>query len=228
MANCSLTRIRSLRYSSHSILRNYRPISTRDFGLKVKNKSSYYIVHKNTTQISGAVEQRRRLHKIYNTQTKIQEGTRRKKGQSLLHPTHLPRLNIINPPTNIHRPSNRPARSQKRHIILNPLPELRKRQPIKPLTVYGIKFGHSLRTQILCDRGIDPVVREALHATMGMLDDEDFGRLEQLLGDDEGAEGVAGAAAGVADDMGVAGGDAEGGVGVDAAVHAGYCVAVGM
>ena len=57
---------------------------------------------------------------------------------------------------------------------------------------------------------------------MGMLDDEDFGRLEQLLGDDEGAEGVAGAAAGVADDMGVAGGDAEGGVGVDAAVHAGY------
>ncbi len=58
---------------------------------------------------------------------------------------------------------------------------------------------------------------------MGMLDDEDFGGLEQLLGDDEGAEGVAGAAAGVADDVGVAGGDAEGGVGVDAAVHAGYC-----
>lgn len=58
---------------------------------------------------------------------------------------------------------------------------------------------------------------------MGVLDDEDFGRLEQLLGDDEGAEGVAGAAAGVADNVGVAGGDAEGGVGVDTAVHAGYC-----
>ena len=57
-----------------------------------------------------------------------------------------------------------------------------------------------------------------------MLDEEDLGRAEELLGDYEGAEGVTGGGAGVADDVGVAEGDAEGGGGVDAGVHAGYWV----
>lgn len=55
-----------------------------------------------------------------------------------------------------------------------------------------------------------------------MLNHEDLGGAEELLGDDEGAQGFAGRAAGVADDVCVAEGDAEGGGGVDAGVHAGY------
>lgn len=58
---------------------------------------------------------------------------------------------------------------------------------------------------------------------MCVLDDEHLRGAEELLGDDDRPESVAGAAAGVADDVGVAEGDAEGGGGVDAAVHAGYC-----
>lgn len=37
-----------------------------------------------------------------------------------------------------------------------------------------------------------------------MLDHEDFSRAEQLLGDDEAAEGFAGGAAGIADDVSIA------------------------
>lgn len=51
---------------------------------------------------------------------------------------------------------------------------------------------------------------------------EDLLGAEELLGDNERAEGFAGGAAGVADYVGVAEGDAEGGGGVDAGVHAGH------
>jgi hypothetical protein len=53
-----------------------------------------------------------------------------------------------------------------------------------------------------------------------MLDQDDLVRAEELLGDDEGPEGVRGGGARVADDVRVADWDPEGGGGVDACVYA--------
>lgn len=54
-----------------------------------------------------------------------------------------------------------------------------------------------------------------------MLDQHNLVGAEHLLGDDEGAVGVTGGAAGVADDVGVAKAETEGLGGVDTGVHAG-------
>ena len=47
-------------------------------------------------------------------------------------------------------------------------------------------------------------IGEGEHAAVGVMDHDDLARAEQLLGDDQRAERVAGQAAGVADDVGVA------------------------
>lgn len=49
---------------------------------------------------------------------------------------------------------------------------------------------------------------------------DNFPSAEELLGNNHGAQGFGGATAGVADDMGVAFGEAKGFGGVDAGVHA--------
>src|SRR5512139_2248393 len=66
------------------------------------------------------------------------------------------------------------------------------------------------------------VVGEGFHAAVGVVDDEPLAGAQQLVGDDQRADGVvAGAAAGIADDVGVALGEA-GVLGrVEAGVHAG-------
>lgn len=53
-----------------------------------------------------------------------------------------------------------------------------------------------------------------------MVNYNNFLSAEELLGNNDGAEGFGGAAACVADDMGVAFGEAKGFGGVDAGVHA--------
>ena len=66
------------------------------------------------------------------------------------------------------------------------------------------------------------VVAEELHAAVGVVDDEPFGGAEELVGDNEGADRVvAGAAAGVADHVGVAFAQACVLGGVEPGVHAG-------
>jgi hypothetical protein len=64
------------------------------------------------------------------------------------------------------------------------------------------------------------VVGEEFHATIGVMDDEKFLGAEQFVADHEGADGVVtGAAAGVADHVGVALGEAREFGGVEAGVH---------
>ncbi len=64
------------------------------------------------------------------------------------------------------------------------------------------------------------VVGEEFHAAIGVMDDEEFLGAEKFVADDEGADGVVtGAAAGVADDVGVAFGEAREFGGVEAGVH---------
>ena len=49
------------------------------------------------------------------------------------------------------------------------------------------------------------LVGEEQHAAVGMVNDEKLPRAEQLVGDDQGAEGIiAGASSGVANDVGIA------------------------
>jgi hypothetical protein len=72
------------------------------------------------------------------------------------------------------------------------------------------------------EEATDDIVREELHAAVGVVDDEEFLRAEKLVADDEGADGVVrGAAAGVADDVGVSFSEACVFGGVEAGVHAG-------
>jgi hypothetical protein len=94
--------------------------------------------------------------------------------------------------------------------------------------------------QVLLDLGLEVVVLEGEHAAVGlaftsqllglgleglrwtcMVDDDNLARPEQLLRDDEVADRGDGAAAGVADDVRVALGQAELLGRVDARVHAG-------
>ncbi|KAB8349427.1 hypothetical protein FH972_023454 [Carpinus fangiana] len=75
--------------------------------------------------------------------------------------------------------------------------------------------------QVLLDNALGIGVLEGQHAAAGVLDEDDLLRAEQLLRDDERAQGVACVAAGVADDMGVAELNAVRGRRVDACVHAG-------
>jgi hypothetical protein len=66
------------------------------------------------------------------------------------------------------------------------------------------------------------VVGEEEHAAVGVVDDEEFFCAEELVADDERTDGVvAGAAAGVADDVGVAFGKTGVFGGVETGVHAG-------
>jgi len=65
-------------------------------------------------------------------------------------------------------------------------------------------------------------VPERQHTAFGVFYDEDFGGAEELLGYDYGAQGVTSGAAGVANDMGVAEGDAVCGGRVNTSVHAGH------
>src|SRR6266851_1034986 len=65
------------------------------------------------------------------------------------------------------------------------------------------------------------VVGEEFHAAIGVVDDEEFAGAEQFVADDEGTDGVvAGAAAGVADDVSVAFGEAGILGGIETRVHA--------
>jgi len=66
------------------------------------------------------------------------------------------------------------------------------------------------------------VVVEKFHAAIGVMDDEKFLRAEEFVTDDERADGViTGAAAGIADYVGVAFGEAREFGGVEAGVHTG-------
>jgi len=66
------------------------------------------------------------------------------------------------------------------------------------------------------------IVGEKFHAAIGVVNDEEFAGAEQFVADDERADGVvAGSTAGVADDVGVAFGEACILGGIETSVHAG-------
>src|SRR6266850_7969013 len=68
----------------------------------------------------------------------------------------------------------------------------------------------------------DDIAVEEFHAAIGMVNDEKFARAEKFIADDQGANGiVAGPAAGVADNVGIAFGEAGVLGGIEARVHTG-------
>jgi len=91
--------------------------------------------------------------------------------------------------------------AQKLHIPPHSALQLRKRLKIKPLLN---------PPSIPSYRSFSIFVRKSQHAAAGVLDENDLARAEEVLRDQDGAESVASGAAGVADDVGVAEGDAEG------------------
>lgn len=94
---------------------------------------------------------------------------------------------------------------------------------LKPSPPYPLRLPPRLLPQLLPYR-LDriPILPKMRHPAVRVLDDQDLPRVQQLVGQHEGAEGVGRGTAAVADDMGVGEGEAEGAECVDARVHAGY------
>src|SRR6185312_8391608 len=88
------------------------------------------------------------------------------------------------------------------------------REPLDVLALGGARAGADVDEAVVGERCrpeaagqqvLHDLVREELHAAVGVVDDEPLLRTEELVGDDDRADGVvAGAAAGVADDVGIA------------------------
>ena len=125
-------------------------------------------------------------------------------------------LNLIDPATDGDRVWNGLASPQVLYIILYSLLEVRKWLEVQPR-----EFLLPGGPQVLLDYGMGIFVLEGQHATAGVLDEQDLIGTKQLLGDDEGAQGITGIASGVADDVGVAEAYSIGCCGVDSSVHAG-------
>ena len=135
----------------------------------------------------------------------------------LHHLPDPPRLHLVDPARHIDAPRNRLA-LQPPNILPDLVLEHGESEEIQML--------HLLRRRIplvLLHQPLRRRVIESQHAAPRVLDDQHIGRAEQLLRDDQRAEGVVRRGAGVADDVGCAEGDAEGGGRVDARVHAGHC-----
>lgn len=87
---------------------------------------------------------------------------------------------------------------QKLHISRHRLLQIWKRLEVRPKR--GFRLFGGVRPEV-SGRDIEGVlVLEGQHAAAGVLDEDDFLGAEELLGDDEGAEGVAGVTAGCGDD----------------------------
>lgn len=127
-----------------------------------------------------------------------------------------PRHHIKNPPTNAHALQQAVIAPQETDIIPNSTLQLRKRLEIKPF--------FQLPT-VRPDRRSRVLIRERQHPAPSVIDQHDLTRAQQVLRDEYRAQGVASVASGVADHVRVAESDSEGGGGVDACVHAGYCLA---
>ena len=97
----------------------------------------------------------------------------------------------------------------------------RRRPRARPDVVEPVRPERS-RLEAVGQEVADDLVGEELHPTVGVMDDEPLGGAEELVGDDQRADGVvAGATAGVPDDMRVTLGEA-GVLGrIEAGVHAG-------
>lgn len=129
----------------------------------------------------------------------------------LNNPPRLPTLNLINPPTNRHAIRHKLARLQKSHIVLNRFLQLGERQKVKVLgfefsrgflTVLHVSLSHNhLKSanlpKILLNNPISILILERQHPTASVLDKDDLVRAEELLRDDDGAEGVDRAGAGL-------------------------------
>jgi len=78
--------------------------------------------------------------------------------------------------------------------------------------------------ELLADVGIS----ESQHSTVGMMENKNFARSEEMLRDDERAKGFGSTSAGVADDMRATFRKAQRSSGVDAGIHASdYCNLLG-
>lgn len=145
--------------------------------------------------------------------------------------SHLASLDLIDPPTappllSIRPTSENNARVlQKVQVLSDRLLEIRKRQEIQRLSIDPTSVllaGQRPLAKLVPHRTPGDLVGEVQHAAARVLYEQDLPGSQELLADDDAAQGVARRSARVADHVGVAEGDAEGGARVDPGVHAGY------
>lgn len=134
----------------------------------------------------------------------------------LNNPLGLPGLALINPTCYrnalLHGPTLQPL-----HIVLDLRFKICKREEVHILDLLG-----RLIALVLLDQVPRSLSVEGQHAASGVLDKKHLGGTQEVLGDDEIAKCCARRGSCIADDMGRAEGDVEGGGGVDARVHTGY------
>jgi hypothetical protein len=123
----------------------------------------------------------------------------------------LASFNLIHPPRNGHRVRNQLGRLQKLDIILHGLLQLWEGQEVQASrlefrcgagTVISSEPNISLVTvgrdnspKVLLDNTVRILILERQHAASGVLDEHNLGGGEELLADDDGADGVDGGAA---------------------------------
>lgn len=139
-------------------------------------------------------------------------------GGGLDDPPDLSGLNLVNPPRDDDVWVDELGLLQVLDILLNVALKVGVSQELA--TKLDVQFLNRLRTQVLLHQTSRSLSIEQEHAAAGVLDYDDLLCPEKLLGDDDGAQRVFDAAASIADDMGGAERNAEGGGWVDTSVHA--------
>ncbi|EAU65160.1 hypothetical protein STIAU_4203 [Stigmatella aurantiaca DW4/3-1] len=117
------------------------------------------------------------------------------------------------------------------HVHHHALREILDREPVHELAlgragtsadVLPLALVEHRRLEAALEQLAEGLLREELHAAVGMVDDEELLGAQQLVGDDEGADGiVTRTASGVADDVRIALLEPRELGGIDARVHAG-------
>ncbi len=97
-------------------------------------------------------------------------------------------LNLINSATHFHSLGHQLTLPQKHEILPHRVLEIREGLKVKNL---GLQLPVAL-SQIPVDYLVDVSVLEREHAAASVLDQGDGGRVEELLGDDYGAQGIGG------------------------------------
>ena len=132
------------------------------------------------------------------------------------HSRRLPRLDIVDPPTEPNVLLDR-FDPQPLYILLDLDLQIAERPEVE-----GLHLSRGYLSPLLHDHGFRSRVVECEHTAAGVLYDDDFSCTEELLRYDDGSERVVYTAAGVADYVGGSERYAKGGSWVDARVHTCY------
>ena len=102
----------------------------------------------------------------------------------LLNPPRLPRLNLIDPATDLHTLRHQLCAPQILDIILHCSVQLWKRQEIG---YFALQLLHCFGAKVLLNDAHRVRVLERQHPTAGVFDEYDLGCAEELFADDDAA-----------------------------------------